>query len=70
MSLLKGMEAHLGVKTVHENWRGVEEPEPAQPNLASNKTVFEMVDVESVRLFSFLLSFLWKITCSFSLFRS
>lgn len=48
-SLLKGMEAHLGVKQGSDNWHGVEDPEPAQPNLASKKTVFEMVDVESVR---------------------
>ncbi|GAA5855942.1 hypothetical protein JCM8547_000423 [Rhodosporidiobolus lusitaniae] len=45
--LLKGMESHLGVKQPHEQWRGVESPEPTQVQLASNKTVFEMVDVES-----------------------
>ncbi|BGP54226.1 hypothetical protein JCM8202_001359 [Rhodotorula sphaerocarpa] len=46
--LLKGMESHLGVKQpAHESWRGIEEPEPAIPKLASTKTVFEMVDVES-----------------------
>lgn len=49
--LLKGMESHLGVKQpAHESWRGIEEPEPAVPKLASTKTVFEMVDVESVSL--------------------
>ncbi|TNY18524.1 eukaryotic mitochondrial regulator protein-domain-containing protein [Rhodotorula diobovata] len=45
--LLKGMESHLGVKQVSDNWRGVESPDPAKPQLASSKTVFEMVDVES-----------------------
>lgn len=47
--LVKGMESHLGVKQVSDNWRGVEQPDPAKPQLASSKTVFEMVDVESVR---------------------
>lgn len=51
--LLKGMESHLGVKQVSDNWRGVESPDPAKPQLASSKTVFEMVDVESVRPLSF-----------------
>ncbi|GAA5976536.1 hypothetical protein JCM10908_005535 [Rhodotorula pacifica] len=46
--LLKGMESHLGVKQpAHDSWRGIEMPEPAVPKLASSKTVFEMVDVES-----------------------
>ncbi|GAA6000255.1 hypothetical protein JCM10207_007926 [Rhodosporidiobolus poonsookiae] len=45
--LLKGMESHLGVKQPTEAWKGVETPEPAKPQLASNRTVFEMVDVES-----------------------
>ncbi|GAA5910291.1 hypothetical protein JCM8208_003498 [Rhodotorula glutinis] len=45
--LVKGMESHLGVKQVSDNWRGVEQPDPAKPQLASSKTVFEMVDVES-----------------------
>ncbi|GAA5851466.1 hypothetical protein JCM9279_001076 [Rhodotorula babjevae] len=45
--LVKGMESHLGVKQVSDNWRGVELPDPAKPQLASSKTVFEMVDVES-----------------------
>ena len=45
------MESHLGVKQpAHDSWRGIEMPEPAVPKLASSKTVFEMVDVESVRL--------------------
>lgn len=53
--LLKGMESHLGVKQpAHDSWRGIEMPEPAVPKLASSKTVFEMVDVESVRLLLFL----------------
>ncbi|BGP38487.1 hypothetical protein JCM10450v2_002435 [Rhodotorula kratochvilovae] len=46
-NLLKGMESHLGVKQVTENWRGVESPDPVEPVLASSKTVFEMVDVEA-----------------------
>ncbi|GAA6052698.1 hypothetical protein JCM3770_007180 [Rhodotorula araucariae] len=46
-NLVTGMESHLGVKQVTENWRGVESPDPAKPVLASNKTVFEMIDVES-----------------------
>ena len=41
------------VKQVSDNWRGVESPDPAKPQLASSKTVFEMVDVESVRPLSF-----------------
>ncbi|GAA5947331.1 hypothetical protein JCM3775_005367 [Rhodotorula graminis] len=45
--LVKGMESHLGVKQVSDNWRGVEQADPAKPQLASSKTVFEMVDVES-----------------------
>ncbi|GAA5948871.1 hypothetical protein JCM21900_003455 [Sporobolomyces salmonicolor] len=45
--LLKGMETHLGVKAPGEHWRGVESPDPVKPQLASNKTIFEMVDVES-----------------------
>ncbi|GAA5974182.1 hypothetical protein JCM11641_003311 [Rhodosporidiobolus odoratus] len=46
-NLLKGMESHLGVKQPMEHWRGNEQPEPTTPQLASSKTVFEMVDVES-----------------------
>ncbi|GAA5891391.1 hypothetical protein JCM6882_004680 [Rhodosporidiobolus microsporus] len=45
--LLKGMESHLGVKEPSEHWRGVEQPDPTVPQLASTKTIFEMVDVES-----------------------
>ncbi|GAA5838281.1 hypothetical protein JCM3766R1_005508 [Sporobolomyces carnicolor] len=45
--LLKGMESHLGVRQPGENWRGFESPDPVEPTLASKKTVFEMVDVES-----------------------
>ncbi|GAA6062390.1 hypothetical protein JCM10212_003199 [Sporobolomyces blumeae] len=45
--LLKGMESHLGVRQPGENWRGIESPDPIEPTLASKKTVFEMVDVES-----------------------
>ncbi|GAA5995508.1 hypothetical protein JCM5350_006018 [Sporobolomyces pararoseus] len=45
--LLKGMESHLGVRQPGENWRGFESPDPIEPTLASKKTVFEMVDVES-----------------------
>ncbi|GAA5867286.1 hypothetical protein JCM1840_005011 [Sporobolomyces johnsonii] len=45
--LLKGMESHLGVRAPGEYWRGVESPDPVEPQLASNKTIFEMVDVES-----------------------
>ncbi|GJN87280.1 hypothetical protein Rhopal_000228-T1 [Rhodotorula paludigena] len=45
--LLKGMESHLGVRPVGEHWRGIESPEPTKPQLASSRTVFEMVDVES-----------------------
>ncbi|GAA5821397.1 hypothetical protein JCM11251_004604 [Rhodosporidiobolus azoricus] len=45
--LLKGMESHLGVKEASEHWRGTEQPDPTAPQLASSKTIFEMVDVES-----------------------
>ncbi|GAA5869414.1 hypothetical protein JCM16303_000459 [Sporobolomyces ruberrimus] len=45
--LLNGMESHLGVRQPGENWRGFETPDPIEPTLASKKTVFEMVDVES-----------------------
>ncbi|GAA6028109.1 hypothetical protein JCM8097_001875 [Rhodosporidiobolus ruineniae] len=45
--LLKGMESYLGVKQPTEHWRGVEQPEPTEPTLASSKTIFEMVDSEA-----------------------
>ncbi|KAL8286397.1 hypothetical protein RQP46_004414 [Phenoliferia psychrophenolica] len=46
--LLKGMESHLGVRAPGENWRGIEPPEAEMTTAASkNRTVFEMVDVES-----------------------
>ncbi|GAA6017919.1 hypothetical protein JCM11491_001216 [Sporobolomyces phaffii] len=45
--MLKGMESYLGVRQPGENWRGFESPDPVESTLASKKTVFEMVDVES-----------------------
>lgn len=48
--LLKGMESHLGVKVPGEHWKGMEPPEPESTTVPSkNRTIFEMVDVESVR---------------------
>lgn len=43
------MESHLGVKQVTEKWRGTEEPDRPLSQRSTGKTVFEMVDVESVR---------------------
>lgn len=52
-NLLTNMESYLGVKqpVSNENWRGQDalEDDSAKPRLASNKTLFEMVDEESVR---------------------
>lgn len=47
--LLKGMESHLGVKQVPEKWKGTEDPDRPVEQRSTGKTVFEMVDVESVR---------------------
>ena len=47
-NLLKGMESHLGVKQPTEKWKGVEDPDRPLEQRSTGKTVFEMVDVESV----------------------
>ena len=54
--LLKGMESHLGVKAPGTNWKGIEPESAEPPTLGRTKTVFEMVDSESVRSVPFRLS--------------
>lgn len=48
-NLLKGMESHLGVKQPGDNFKGNEQPDREQVNKSNGKTVFEMIDLESVR---------------------
>lgn len=47
--LLKGMESHLGVKQPGVNFKGIEPETAPAPTLGRTKTIFEMVDTESVR---------------------
>lgn len=43
------MESHLGVKQSGvATWRGIENPDGDKEVRGSNKTIFEMVDIESV----------------------
>lgn len=47
------MESHLGVTKLPDNWKGSEEPDAPIEIRGSNKTIFEMIDVEAVRLLTF-----------------
>lgn len=47
-NLLTGMESYLGVRQPSDKWRGTESPEADKATLAQSKTIFEMLDIESV----------------------
>ncbi len=44
------MESYLGVRQPSDKWRGTESPEADKPHLAQSKTIFEMLDIESVSI--------------------
>ena len=44
------MESYLGVRQPSDKWRGTESPEADKTHLAQSKTIFEMIDIESVSI--------------------